>query len=221
MLREKKIRSNRTYRKYNTVIAVVLLITFLIIGLRIYVNLASGIEHLQAGIAQEIIRFHVRANSDSEADQALKLQVKDAVVTYMQPILAESESIQQSRELLEAHTEDIRSVALNTLQEAGSKDSVDVYFEQSYFPMKSYGDITFPPGVYEAFRIDIGESSGKNWWCVLYPPLCFVDAVYNVVPEDSKSKLANVLTEEEYDAVTGQKYQFRFKYLTFLNDIFN
>ena len=78
---------------------------------------------------------------------------------------------------------------------------VKVYFENCYFPVKSYGDVTFPPGEYEAFRIDIGESAGKNWWCVLYPPLCFVDTVYGVVPDESKDKLKNVLNEEEYHAV--------------------
>ena len=85
--------------------------------------------------------------------------------------------------------------------------------------MKSYGDVTFPPGVYEAFRIDIGDSEGKNWWCVLYPPLCFVDATYGVLPEESKQTLANVLTKDEYNAITGEECEFRFKYLTFLNDL--
>jgi len=83
--------------------------------------------------------------------------------------------------------------------------------------MKSYGDMTFPPGKYEAFRIDIGEASGRNWWCVLYPPLCFVDAVYGVVPDESKDELKNVLTEDEYRVVSGEKVQYRFKYLKFLN----
>jgi stage II sporulation protein R len=176
-------------------------------------------SRLQAGIAKQIIRFHVRANSDSEEDQNLKLLVKDKVVTYMQPLLAESKSIEESRQILSVHTEDIRQLAINTLRSAGSDYDVSVYFEQSYFPMKSYGDFTFPPGVYEAFRVDIGKSEGKNWWCVLYPPLCFVDATYGVLPETSKSTLKNILTDDEYNAITESQYKYRFKYLTFLNDI--
>lgn len=211
---------NARYGHGMRLVLVVALISLIITGFRIYTNSAAEINRLQTGIAQEIIRFHVRANSDSEEDQALKLQVKDAVVTYLQPILAESESIQQSHELLETHTEDIQQVAVETLQALGSEEPVSAYFEQSYFPMKTYGDITFPPGTYEAFRVDIGDHAGKNWWCVLYPPLCFVDAVYGVVPQESKTQLADVLTEEEYDAVTGKEYQFRFKYLTFLNGLF-
>ena len=109
------------------------------------------------------------------------------------------------------------NVAVDKLRSLGSKEDVSVYFENCYFPMKSYGDMIFPPGEYEAFRIDIGEASGRNWWCVLYPPLCFVDAVYGVVPDESKDELKNVLTEDEYRVVSGEKVQYRFKYLKFLN----
>ena len=74
--------------------------------------------------------------------------------------------------------------------------------------------------MYEAFRIDIGESTGRNWWCVLYPPLCFVDATYGVLPQDSKDTLKNILTDEEYNAITDKQCKYKFKYLTFLNDLF-
>ena len=86
--------------------------------------------------------------------------------------------------------------------------------------MKSYADVTFPPGEYEAFRIDIGDAEGRNWWCVLYPPLCFVDAVYGELPKESKEQLKNVLTDDEYNAITKVRYKYRFKYLTFLNGLF-
>jgi stage II sporulation protein R len=79
--------------------------------------------------------------------------------------------------------------------------------------------VTFPPGEYEAFRIDIGEAQGQNWWCVLYPPLCFVDSAFGVLPEESKQELKNILTEDEYNAIT-EKGNYRFKYLRFLNFIF-
>ena len=83
--------------------------------------------------------------------------------------------------------------------------------------MKTYADVTFPQGEYEAFRIDIGEANGKNWWCVLYPPLCFVDSVYGELPESSKEELKNVLTDDEYNAITDVQYKYKFKYLKFLN----
>lgn len=182
-------------------------------------SLMAGSD-IQKGIADSIIRFHVRANGDSEKDQQLKLKVKDKVVTYLKPLLAESESIDESREILENHRKDIKELADNTLKELGSDQRTEVYFERCYFPMKSYGDVTFPPGEYEAFRIDIGTGSGKNWWCVLYPPLCFVDATYGVLPEDSKETLENILTDDEYNAITKTQCKYRFKYLTFLNFLF-
>lgn len=175
---------------------------------------------IQKGIAESIIRFHVRANSDSDSDQKLKLEVKNRVITYLKPLLAESESIDESRQILENHSQDIKELADSTLRELGSTQTTNVYFERCYFPMKFYGDVTFPPGEYEAFRIDIGESCGKNWWCVLYPPLCFVDATYGVLPEDSKETLENILTDDEYNAITKTQCKYRFKYLTFLNFLF-
>lgn len=177
-------------------------------------------NQIQKDLAAQIVRFHVRANSDSEADQQLKLKVKDAVITYLKPMLEKSQSLSESKQILNSHIEDIKYTAENVIEEQGSNQSVSVYFENSYFPMKTYGDVTFPPGVYEAFRIDIGESEGKNWWCVLYPPLCFVDASYGVLPEESKDTLKNILTDEEYNAITDKQCKYKFKYLTFLNDLF-
>lgn len=175
---------------------------------------------LQAGIADEIIRFHVRANSDSDEDQQIKMEVKKNVVDYICPILSNSDSVEESKNILLNHQDEIKEVALNTLKSLDCDYNVSVYMERAYFPMKSYGDITLPPGDYDAFRIDIGEASGKNWWCVLFPPLCFVDVTYGVVPEESKAQLKQVLTEDEYSFVTGSSNEnitYKFKYLTFLN----
>ena len=185
-------------RRLSVFIMVILILTVGMAGIRTAEGYAAWQQDsagIAQGIATEIIRFHVRANSDSEADQQLKLQVKDRVVTYMEPLLRESQDIEQSRQILEEQTENIRTLALDTLREAGSDYDVAVYFENSYFPMKSYGDVTFPPGEYEAFRIDIGAHDGKNWWCVLYPPLCFVDTSYGVLPDTSKDTLKNNTNE--------------------------
>ena len=183
-----------------------------------YKSSMAAENRLQEDLARQIIRFHVRANSDSERDQQLKLKVKDRVVEYMSPLLENSESIEESKEILSQSVDTIKEIAVQALNEEGADNSVNVYFEESYFPMKSYADVTFPPGVYEAFRIDIGASLGKNWRCVLYPPLCFVDSSCGVLPDESKQKLKNILTEDEYNAITDTQYVYRFKILTFLND---
>jgi len=190
-------------------------IMLVIAGGRLYSD--SKERQLQKGIASNIIRFHVRAESDSKEDQWLKLQVKEAVLAYISPVLSKSQSVDESRQLLYNESENIRNVAAATLRSLGDESDVNVYFENCYFPMKTYGDMTFPPGEYEAFRVDIGEAQGKNWWCVLYPPLCFVDAVYGEVPEESKEELKGVLTEEEYSMVSGENVKFRFKYLKIFN----
>lgn len=190
-------------------------IMLVIAGGRLYSD--SEERQLQKGIASNIIRFHVRAESDSKEDQWLKLQVKEAVLAYISPVLSKSQSVDESRQLLYNESENIRDVAAATLRSLGDESDVNVYFENCYFPMKTYGDMTFPPGEYEAFRVDIGEAQGKNWCCVLYPPLCFVDAVYGEVPEESKEELKGVLTEEEYSMVSGENVKFRFKYLKIFN----
>lgn len=199
-------------------IAIVIIVSLVIVKEEVKTDIDAC--RIQESIAQNIIRFHVRANSDSDSDQQLKLKVKNEVTALLQPMLTNSESVEKSRNIIAQHMQDIKDTALDTIHNEGYSYDVNVYFEKSYFPMKSYADVTFPPGEYEAFRIDIGDADGRNWWCVLYPPLCFVDAVYGELPKESKEQLKNVLTDDEYNAITKVRYKYRFKYLTFLNGLF-
>lgn len=199
-------------------IAIVIILSLVIVKEEVKTDIDAC--RIQESIAQNIIRFHVRANSDSDSDQQLKLKVKNEVTALLQPMLTNSDSVEQSRNIIAQHMQDIKDTALDTIHNEGYSYDVNVYFEKSYFPMKSYADVTFPPGEYEAFRIDIGDAYGRNWWCVLYPPLCFVDAVYGELPKESKEQLKNVLTDDEYNAITKVRYKYRFKYLTFLNGLF-
>ena len=204
------------------------ILTFSIILGVIITYLLSGKEtndaNLQKDIAKKVIRFHVLANSDSDEDQALKLKVKDAVVNYLQPFMSESESLENSIEILKTHNEAIITLAQTVIKTEGYDYSVNAYFCEDFFPTKSYGDVTLPAGDYTAFRIEIGSHEGKNWWCILYPPLCFVDATYGVLPDDSKTMLKNVLDEDEFNLITGNidndNTKFQFKYLKFLNKLF-
>ena len=123
-----------------------------------------------------LIRFHVLANSDSEADQALKLAVKDQVVTYMQTLLDGAEDVQDSRQIIQSHLSDIEKQAQLVLAQQGSAEGVTVEYGHFDFPVKYYGQFSLPAGHYEALRVIIGQGEGHNWWCVLFPPMCFVDA---------------------------------------------
>ena len=174
---------------------------------------------LQQAISDKVLRFHVLANSDSEADQNLKLAVRDAVGSFMQEKLTAVENLEECEMVVRQSLGEIEEAAAETIAENGYDYDVTAELEHTSFPVKNYGSYTFPAGDYEALRIVIGEGNGHNWWCVLYPPLCFVDAVYGVVPENSKEKLAGVLTDEEYKTVTDRGCKVRFKYLTFINEL--
>lgn len=158
---------------------------------------------VQRKMAEEVFRFHVLANSDSKKDQALKMKVKETVIAYMKEQLPESESVEMTTAWAISHLEEIEMLAEKTLQKEGCDYPVHAEVTNCYFPDKTYGDITFPKGNYDALRIEIGEAEGQNWWCVLYPNLCFVDAVHAVVPEEGKKELKEVLDEEEYEMVTA------------------
>lgn len=204
-------------RKYSLPIFII----SIIIGLA-YAYITSkpnnDISTIQQGISHKIIRFHVIANSDSDADQALKLKVKEAVVNYTSELLCNSKSINETEDLLSAHTTDIISIANSVITENGYDYPVTAEITDTYFPTKSYGNYTFPPGTYRAFQIKIGEAKGKNWWCVLYPPLCFIDISHGTVNTESEELLKETLTTDEFQAVSGEyTVKYRFKYLTFLN----
>lgn len=178
----------------------------------------NDISTIQQGISHKIIRFHVIANSDSDADQALKLKVKEAVVSYTAELLCNSKSISETEDLLSSHTNDIISIANNVISENDYDYPVTAEITDTYFPTKSYGSYTFPPGTYRAFQIKIGEAKGKNWWCVLYPPLCFIDISHGTVNPESEELLKETLTTDEFQAVSDEyTVKYRFKYLTFLN----
>lgn len=145
-----------------------------------------------------ILRFHVRANSDSEEDQELKLAVKEDVVTLIKPMLANCKTVAESKNVIVSHLRDIYEIARNTIVEQGYDYSVNVYVTEEEFPAKTYGELTFPQGRYQALRVDIGEARGQNWWCVMFPPLCFIDDSTAVVSEEGKELLQENLTPEEY-----------------------
>lgn len=153
-------------------------------------------------IAEKLIRFHVIANSDGEADQGLKLKVRDEVLKYIQPILKESESVEQSRKILNEKNYEILKIAEKVIKDNGYDYKVESTLSNEYFPVKTYGNITLPQGQYEAYRIIIGNGEGQNWWCVMFPPICFVDITKGEVAyEETEKEMKSVLDEEEFNMV--------------------
>ncbi|MDE7422482.1 MAG: stage II sporulation protein R [Lachnospiraceae bacterium] len=167
---------------------------------------------LQQGIANEIIRFHVLADSDKEEDQQIKLKVKDEVVCFMQEKLTAAKDKEQAREIIKDNLEEIESLAFQTLKKEGVKEQVRAYLTEKQFPVKSYGEFIFPEGIYETLQVEIGKAEGKNWWCVMFPSLCMIDESYTVVPDSAKEKLQENLTKEEYESLQEEdKIEYKWK----------
>ncbi|MBK5494831.1 stage II sporulation protein R [Bacillus sp. TH13] len=127
-------------------------------------------------IPKEAVRLRILANSDSDKDQALKRKVRDEVKAQIDGWVADLTSFEEARKVIQNHIPEIEKTVENTLKREGSKESFQVKFSKNVkFPTKVYGNFIYPAGEYEAVLITIGEGEGANWWCVLFPPMCFLD----------------------------------------------
>ena len=177
---------------------------------------AAQEDPLQPQIAEKILRFHILANSDSKVDQDVKIKVRDAVGQMLEPKLKDAQNLADTERIVEENMDAIVATAENTLEENGFSYGANARLAQVDFPVKTYGDYTFPAGEYEALQVTLGEGEGHNWWCVLYPNMCFQGSVYEVVNEESEEELREVLTPEEYaDVFDSGKLQIRFKFLEY------
>lgn len=171
-------------------------------------------------IAGKIIRFHVLANSDSEEDQQLKLKVRDAIGTFMQPKLNGVSNIDESRQIVTENLSAIEELAEKIIAEEGYTYAVSARLADIDFPEKTYGPYTFAAGTYEALEVTIGNGEGHNWWCVMYPNLCFFNSTYEVVDEEAEKSLERVLTREEYKSLMENKdYEVKFAFADLWKDI--
>ena len=184
--------------------------------------MASYSNDVNKGLADSLIRLHVIANSDSPEDQALKRDVRDVVLSFMEDELGDSKDIEQTRLMLDTNMEKIEQLAKDEIRRQGKDYDVKTIMGSYPFPTKVYGDITLPAGYYQALRVVIGKGEGQNWWCVLFPPLCFVDATHGTIPDTVKEDLKDVLTKEEYKIVAQADntedipVRVRFKLVEFL-----
>ena len=164
--------------------------------------------------------IHVIANSDCEEDQNLKYVVRDNLLKYMNEICKECSSKEDAIKIANLHINDFKQIAENTINKEGYSYNVDVEIGEFEFPTKDYGDISFPAGLYDALKVKIGKAEGHNWWCVMFPPLCFVDISSGTVPDSSKEMLANELTDEEFALISDDSstdINFKFKLLEILS----
>ncbi len=192
-----------------------LLCTCLLLGAVIWL---LGVVSDRQALAEELIRLHVVGASDSEADQRVKLQVRDAVTAALQQEMGQLEDASQAKLYLQERLGEIADIANETLEKAGFSEKVQVTLGREAFPVRHYDTFSLPSGVYQSLRITIGEGAGKNWWCVVFPSLCM-----GAVGEDFTDTAAGAgFSEGLSGALTGQEcYQVRFYLLDLLGKVEN
>lgn len=176
------------------------------------ISAVSYTHAVTTDIADSVFRLHVIANSDSDEDQNLKYIVRDKVIEYMSSISQNASSKEEVIKIAKANLDKIQAIASQTIRDNGYTYSVNVEVGNFSFPSKRYGDITLPPGYYDALRIKIGKAEGQNWWCVMFPPLCFVDVTSGVVPDESKEIMKENLSKEEFDLISKNSNEVKVKF---------
>lgn len=170
--------------------------------------------HGEERIYESVVRLHVLANSDSEEDQALKLKVRDGILAYVSPLVIDAKSREEAMRIISEHVGEIESIAQSIVKNEGYEYGVDATLTLEEYPTRNYESMSFPSGEYVSLRILIGKAEGKNWWCVLFPPLCLSAASEKSANEEAF--IAVGLTSDQYKIITESdnvKYQLRFKIL--------
>ena len=198
-------------------ISIILLLLFLytIICAQNYVSAVS------TNLSEAVFRLHVIANSDSDEDQSLKLKVRDSLLNYMNNLCVDCSTKKKAISLATIHKNEFQQIAENTIKENGYNYPVRININNFYFPTKNYGDITLPAGFYDALRVEIGDAKGKNWWCVMFPSLCFIDISSGIVNDEAKENLENNLDEESYNLISNKNNsedEFKFKLVEFFSN---
>lgn len=198
------------------------LVLIILFSIYVFVCAFSYVNAVSANISSSVFRLHVIANSDSAEDQNLKYLVRDALIDYMNSVSKNSNSKDEAISIAYQHKSDFYKIAKKVINDNGYDYNVNISIGNFAFPTKNYGDISLPAGYYDALKVEIGNASGQNWWCVMFPPLCFVDISTGIVPEDSKETIKDSLHTEEYNLINNAQtadVKFKFKLLEFFQNI--
>lgn len=201
----------------NTKLKNAILLIFLLF-LYVFISAQSYVSAVSADLSNAVFRLHVIANSDSDEDQNLKLKVRDALLDYMNNICSDCSTKEEAITIATEHQSEFQKIAEQTIADNGFDYSIKININNFYFPTKNYGDISLPAGFYDALRVEIGQASGKNWWCVMFPSLCFIDVSSGIVDDDAKESLENNLETESYSIISetdNSEIKFKFKLIEF------
>ena len=196
-------------------ILIFLLFIYIIFCAQSYSNAVSS------ELSNSVFRLHVLANSDSEEDQQLKLKEINSLISYMNTLSSNCNTKEEAIQIATQHQNEFQTIAENVIVENGYNYPVQIKINNFYFPTKSYGDISLPAGYYDALRVEIGNAKGKNWWCVMFPSLCFIDISSGIVDSEGKEKLENNLDSESYELISESKTSTEFKLKFKLLEVFS
>ena len=166
---------------------------------------------IQHSLAKKVLRLHILANSNSTFDQTLKLKVRDKVVEFLTPQLKNCANLNETKQIISKNIDNIKNIANEVVLE-NANYPVSVSLNTSNFPTKHYQNVSFPAGEYEALKIIIGEGKGNNWWCVMFPPLCFTNSSAGTFNEESDQTLKENLTDEEYKLINSNNPDVKIKF---------
>ena len=156
-------------------------------------------------ISNEVFRIHILANSDSQQDQELKLEVRDEILKFSESLFNSAQSKEEAEKIVSENLEEIKTVAQRKVFDEGYNYEVNAEITNMYFTTRYYENYTMPSGMYDALRITIGKGEGHNWWCVMYPSICLSSSI------ESDEEVKDNFTENQYEIVSGNEFQYRFK----------
>lgn len=184
----------------------------LVAGLIAFSQVRKQQEELADHLAPSILRFHILADSDSRQDQQVKLEVRSLILDYMQEKMDPDAKKPEITAWLTENTGSLETMMNQYLAEQGFSYQARLQLTNCYFPARAYGTFTFPAGYYDAARIVLGKGRGRNWWCVLYPRFCFVDAVCSSIPEESLAFLQQNLNQDDFLALEDNRPEIKIRF---------
>ena len=167
----------------------------------------AGERTSSLALSDRILRLHILAAGNDTASQEIKLHVRDAILSVVRDALTDVSPAAEAEAALLPLTAEIKAAADSVLAASGVSYRASVEITTEFFPIKQYGSLLLPPGEYRALRILLGEGEGKNWWCMLYPSLCFTEGITASIAEDEKEELRGLLSEDEFDTLFSDKAQ--------------
>lgn len=181
-----------------------LIFIFFIILIFIFISAKSYSKTMFENISNNFLRLHIVANSDSTDDQMLKYKIRDAVIEYITPFFDGVQSKDDALNILNEHKNDIYNISYEVASSNGYYYPITVSVGNFYFPTREYDTITLPEGYYDALKIELGNSKGQNWWCVMFPSICLLESNSSDISNTSEELLKQNLDSEEYSIISNE-----------------